>query len=93
MKRKTKAFCVRATPRAEESLVYLADLWQVSLSEAWRRTLIERAEAEQSKGIALPMQFMVVCSKCGNKRCPHAADKKNECTNSNEPGQRRSNYE
>lgn len=36
---------------------------------------------------------MVVCSKCGNKRCPHAADDRNECTNSNEPGQPGSNYE
>lgn len=30
---------------------------------------------------------MVVCRKCGNKRCPHANDHANECTGSNEPGQ------
>jgi hypothetical protein len=30
---------------------------------------------------------MIVCSICGNKRCPHAADHAYECTGSNEPGQ------
>lgn len=36
--------------------------------------------------------WMIVCSKCGNKRCPHATNHKNECTNSNEPGQEGSVY-
>ena len=35
---------------------------------------------------------MVVCPKCGNKRCPHATDHNNACTNSNEPGQEGSIY-
>ena len=35
---------------------------------------------------------MVVCAKCGNKRCPHAADHKNKCTNSNDTGQAGSIY-
>lgn len=35
---------------------------------------------------------MVVCAKCGNKRCPHATDHNNACTNSNEPGQPGSIY-
>lgn len=30
---------------------------------------------------------MIVCETCGNKRCPHTADHRNECTRSNEPGQ------
>ena len=30
---------------------------------------------------------MVVCSTCGNKRCPHATDHRLECSGSNEPGQ------
>lgn len=30
---------------------------------------------------------MIVCAICGNKRCPRATDHRNECTNSNEPGQ------
>ncbi|NIJ84451.1 hypothetical protein FHY35_001406 [Xanthomonas arboricola] len=25
---------------------------------------------------------MVVCSECGNKRCPHANDQRNPCTGS-----------
>ena len=37
--------------------------------------------------------FFVVCSKCGNKRCPKASDHKLSCTNSNEPGQTGSAYE
>ncbi len=35
---------------------------------------------------------MILCSICGNKRCPHAADHRNACTNSNEPGQLGSSY-
>jgi len=46
-------------------------------------------------GIFLPLSStkMIVCSKCGNKRCPHASDHDLECTSSNEPGQRGSIYE
>jgi hypothetical protein len=29
----------------------------------------------------------IVCEMCGNKRCPHAMDKKHQCTNSNMPNQ------
>jgi hypothetical protein len=35
---------------------------------------------------------MIVCQKCGNKRCPHANDHRHECTNSNETGQHGSAY-
>jgi len=38
-----------------------------------------------------PMR-MIVCATCGNKRCPHATDHRNACTNSNEPGQPGSSY-
>lgn len=31
--------------------------------------------------------WMIVCSICGNKRCPHATHHDHECTNSNAPGQ------
>lgn len=37
-------------------------------------------------------QFMILCEHCGNKRCPHATDHCNECTRSNEPGQKGSRY-
>jgi hypothetical protein len=36
---------------------------------------------------------MVVCSICGNKRCPHATDHDLACTGTNEPGQKGSQYE
>lgn len=38
-------------------------------------------------------QFMLVCSDCGNKRCPHANDHRNACTGSNDSGQAGSAYE
>lgn len=31
--------------------------------------------------------WMVVCAKCGNKRCPHATHHDHKCTGSNAPGQ------
>lgn len=39
-----------------------------------------------------PVRF-IVCAICGNKRCPHATDHRNACTNSNEPGQKGSSWE
>lgn len=38
------------------------------------------------------MYRMVVCPRCGNKRCPKATFHENECTNSNKPDQPGSNY-
>jgi ribosomal protein L40E len=40
-----------------------------------------------------PVWLFIVCKKCGNKRCPHATNHRLKCTNSNEPGQKGSNYE
>lgn len=37
--------------------------------------------------------WMVVCDKCGNKRCPHATSHEHECTNSNASGQKGSIFE
>jgi hypothetical protein len=42
--------------------------------------------------VPIAMTRMIVCAKCGNKRCPHANDHRNECTNSNEAGQPGSAY-
>lgn len=39
------------------------------------------------------MPEFVVCQKCGNKRCPHANDHENKCTNSNDTGQKGSFYQ
>lgn len=59
----------------------------------------ERVEADKDNpkyqspiGDARMMRFFR-CSSCGNKRCPHAADHRLECTGSNEPGQKGSLYE
>lgn len=38
-------------------------------------------------------RYFRVCPECGNKRCPKAEHHDNDCTNSNEPGQKGSNYE
>lgn len=38
------------------------------------------------------MGHMILCSVCGNKRCPHSDDHNNPCTGSNEPGQSGSRY-
>lgn len=36
---------------------------------------------------------MIVCSECGNKRCPKATWHENACTGSNEPNQPGSSYQ
>lgn len=36
--------------------------------------------------------IIILCSICGNKRCPHATDHNLDCTKSNEPGQPGSIY-
>ena len=41
----------------------------------------------------LDFTMMIVCPVCGNKRCPKATWHANECTGSNEPGQKGSDYE
>jgi len=52
-------------------------------------TELEKLREEQSSNaIVLPSHgVMILCEKCGNKRCPHAKDKKYKCTNSNQPKQ------
>jgi hypothetical protein len=37
--------------------------------------------------------WMILCSTCGNKRCPHATHHDHLCTGSNEPGQVGSSWE
>lgn len=43
-------------------------------------------------GLPLYAERMILCRKCGNKRCPHATDHRLGCTGSNEPGQKGSAY-
>ena len=42
--------------------------------------------------VGIAPRHMILCNKCGNKRCPRASDHSLECTNSNEPGQPGSIY-
>lgn len=39
-----------------------------------------------------PINRMILCPSCGNKRCPHATHHIHDCTGSNEPGQTGSRY-
>ena len=53
-----------------------------------------RCRAERREGGIFSQKIMmVVCTECGNKRCPKASDHRLECTCSNEPGQKGSIYE
>ena len=42
--------------------------------------------------VALSSVKMILCPKCGNKRCPKASNHRLECTGSNKPGQEGSVY-
>lgn len=59
-----------------------------------RQCLRDRKEGQTFWGHFVPAELtqMVLCSKCGNKRCPHATDHRNACTNSNAPRQPGSVY-
>lgn len=59
-----------------------------------RRCSEEGKEGVTVDGIFMPRHAleMFVCTVCGNKRCPHANDRRHECTASNEPGQPGSAY-
>ena len=50
------------------------------------------ASGKTLHGIPVQYTYMIVCEKCGNKRCPHGTDHRLDCTNSNEPGQPGSRY-
>jgi hypothetical protein len=82
---------VREAMARDESLSWR--IWQA-------RAMIAAAPAvpavpcwcETCRPITLADMRMVLCPTCGNKRCPHATDHRNACTNSNEPGQVGSSY-
>jgi ribosomal protein L32 len=56
-----------------------------------RQCLLDRDERD-FQGMPVTMTRMIVCSECGNKRCPHATNHIYACTDSNEPGQPGSVY-
>jgi hypothetical protein len=53
-----------------------------------------RCERDRQDGMTAFLRIrMILCPTCGNKRCPKANDHRNECSGSNEPGQKGSAYE
>ncbi len=46
-----------------------------------------RLREERIHGLPAELTRMVLCATCGCKRCPHATDHRQACTNSNEAGQ------
>lgn len=50
-------------------------------------------ERKTEHGIPFTLTHMILCPKCGNKRCPHSTDHNLECTNSNDPNQPGSRYQ
>lgn len=56
--------------------------------------LIDRDERVLVSGSLVPKHWvaMILCGKCGNKRCPHATDHRHPCSGSNWPGQKGSRY-
>ena len=53
---------------------------------------LDGCDCETCRPNAFGDMRMIVCAICGNKRCPHAADHRNACTGSNEPGQAGSSW-
>ena len=50
------------------------------------RTCLEGVMLEGTD-IPVTVSRMILCSECGNKRCPKATDHRLDCTNDNSPGQ------
>lgn len=53
-----------------------------------RQCLRDRKAVTPGTNLPIEWSQMILCQKCGNKRCPHATDHRQGCTQSNEPGQK-----
>jgi hypothetical protein len=53
---------------------------------------IKEFDLKDASGFPLSCVRMIVCTECGNKRCPKASDHRLACTGSNESGQPGSVY-
>lgn len=53
----------------------------------------EQEWLNRQTGAAAFMRYFIVCSECGNKRCPKASDHTLSCTGSNEPNQPGSDFQ
>lgn len=58
-----------------------------------REDYIESLEESTERSYARMFRRMIVCTNCGNKRCPKASDHNLKCTNSNKAGQPGSVYQ
>jgi hypothetical protein len=67
------------------------DLWPTK-SATHPAAVPMTCHCQTCRPITITDMRMVLCPKCGNKRCPHANDHHNACTGSNEPGQPGSAY-
>lgn len=56
-------------------------------SKELQRVIDTSVDATLADSLSGPMNRMILCPNCGNKRCPQAAHHDNKCTKSNEPGQ------
>jgi ribosomal protein L40E len=54
--------------------------------------IIDNDIREPISQFPLYLTRVIVCTECGNKRCPKATNHRNKCTNSNESGQPGSRY-
>jgi hypothetical protein len=70
----------------KNGLTATCPMWQ-------QQNKIVDCQCESCKPNTLIDQRMIVCSICGNKRCPHATNHIHACTNSNEVGQAGSSWE
>ena len=56
-------------------------------SKELQRVIDTSVDATLADILSGPMNRMILCPDCGNKRCPQSAHHDNQCTKSNEPGQ------
>ncbi len=51
-----------------------------------------RGDVDEKSGFPVTWTRMIVCPRCGNKRCPRGTSHERQCTGSNESGQPGSRY-
>lgn len=66
--------------------------WQRTAEKFTASAKASACSCEACRPNTLSDMRMILCATCGNKRCPHATNHLNACTNSNSPGQPGSSY-
>lgn len=82
---RARAVLEEVAPAIREQAIRDAAGWPPLVDYRARGGQIESPVCCRACTPAYPL--MLVCSACGNKRCPHAWDHANRCTGSNEPDQ------